>query len=350
MVPRERIARERVEGGGNYFASPKTDLQFIHSGSKLLDLALGGGWAEGRISNIIGDKATGKTLLCIEACANFVRKYEKGRILYRECEAAFDPHYAQALGMPTSRVEFGDKFNTVEDLFEDLAAVCKKGKGNPILYIVDSLDSLSDRGELDRDIDQGSFGANKAKKLSEMFRRLVRDMEKVSLTLIIVSQIRDNIGVSFGRTWTRSGGRALDFYSSQTLVLAQRGQIKKTIKGVERPIGIELRAKLDKNKVGLPFRQVDFELSFGYGIDDVPSCLDWLNSVKALDALDLTKEGIKKFLKEVDAMNDADFDKTVRKIHRVVQKKWYEIESEFMPRRKKYSGYEAENLPSGTGA
>lgn len=337
-MERERVVRERVKGGGNYFASPKTDLQFIHSGSKLLDLALGGGWAEGRISNIIGDKATGKTLLCIEACANFIRKYKDGRILYRECEAAFDPHYAEALGMPTSRVDFGEKFNTVEDLFEDLSKVCKLGKKAPILYIVDSLDSLSDRGEMDRDIDQGSFGANKAKKLSELFRRLVRDMDRVALTLIIVSQIRDNIGVTFGRAWTRSGGRALDFYSSQTLVLAQRGQLKKTIKGVERPVGIELRAKLDKNKVGLPFRQVDFSLSFGYGIDDVPSCFEWLNSVKALDELDLTKEGIKKRLKEIEAMDDESYEKAVRKIHRVVERKWYEIENEFMPKRKKYRG------------
>lgn len=337
MVPRERVARERVEGGGSYFAAPKTQLSFIPSGSKLLDLALGGGWVEGRMANIIGDKATGKSLLCIEACANFVRKYKDGKIWYRECEAAFDPQYAQALGMPLKHVEFGDKFNTVEDFYEDLSDLCQKAKkGVPGLYILDSLDSLSDRSEMDRDIDQGSFGAAKAKKMSELFRRLVRNMEKARITLIIVSQIRDNIGVTFGKSWTRSGGRALDFYSSQTLVLSQKGTDKKTIRGVERPVGIQLRAKLDKNKVSLPFRQVDFGLSFGYGIDDIPACLEWLKSVKALDALEIGKDDIKGFLKTLDRMDDDDYDKAVRRIHWVVERQWYEIEASFMPKRKKY--------------
>lgn len=334
---RERLLREKAETSGSYFAAPKHNLSFIPTGSKMLDLALGGGWVEGRIGNIIGDKATGKSLLCIEACANFVAKHDSGKIMYRECEAAFDPQYAEALGMPLDRVDFGEKFNTVEDLFEDLLAVCKKAAKHPILYIVDSLDSLSDRDEIDRDIDKGSFGAAKAKKMSEMFRRLVRDMERSRVTLLIVSQIRDNIGVTFGRTWTRSGGRALDFYSSQTLVLAQKGKLKKTIKGVERPVGIALKAQVDKNKVSLPFREVEFTLSFGYGIDDVPSCLEWLKSVKALDLLDIgSKDDIKPYLKQLDAMDSGEYRKEVKRIHRIVTDRWYEIESSFMPKRKKY--------------
>lgn len=337
MVERERLLRERVKEGGSYFAAPKKNLSFISTGSKLLDLALGGGWVENRVANIIGDKATGKSLLCIEACANFVAKHDAGKVMYRECEAAFDPEYAEALGMPLDRVEFGEKFNTVEDLFEDLAEVVKKAKKNPILYIVDSLDSLSDRDEMERDIDKGSFGAAKAKKMSEMFRRLVRDMEKSKVTLLIVSQIRDNIGVTFGRTWTRSGGRALDFYSSQTLVLAQKGTLKKTIKGVERPIGIALKAKVDKNKVSLPFREAEFNLSFGYGIDDIPSCLEWLKVVKALDQLDIGKDDIKAYLKTLDQMDDRDYRSSVKQIHKIVTARWYEIESSFMPKRKKYN-------------
>src|ERR1019366_3976564 len=98
------MKRERVKPGGNYFSSPKTGIEFISSGCHNLDLALGGGWAEGRVSNIVGDKSTGKSLLAIEACANFAIKYPKGTIRYREAEAAFDRPYAEALGMPVDHV------------------------------------------------------------------------------------------------------------------------------------------------------------------------------------------------------------------------------------------------------
>lgn len=333
---KEKSLRAKMSGSGSYFSQPKTTLEFIPTGSKLLDLALGGGWVEGRMANIIGDKATGKSLLCIEACANFVMKHGEGQIKYRECEAAFDPLYAQALGMPLDRVEFGEKFSTVEDFFEDLSEVCQKAKKHPILYILDSLDSLSDRSEMDRDIDEGSYGASKAKKMSELFRRLVREMEKAHVTLLIVSQIRDNIGVSFGKKWTRSGGRALDFYSSQTLVLSQKSTEKKTIKGVERPVGITLRAKCEKNKVSLPFREAEFGLTFGYGIDDVPSCVEWLKSVKALDLIGVSKEGTKEYLKSIDKLDDGEYQKEVRRLHKAVTDRWYEIEDSFMPKRRKY--------------
>jgi RecA/RadA recombinase len=73
-----KAAKERANGGGNYFTNPKTKLKFISTGCKMFDLALGGGWAENRISNIVGDKSTGKTLLCIEAAANFAHQVPQG--------------------------------------------------------------------------------------------------------------------------------------------------------------------------------------------------------------------------------------------------------------------------------
>src|ERR1700679_3730374 len=122
----KRIRVKNTEGG-NYFAAPKTSIEFISSGSKTLDLALGGGWAEGRIANVIGDRSSGKTLLMIEASANFIKKHPNGRIKYREAEAAFDIPYAQALNMPIESVDFGNGlFETIEDLFEDLTATLKE--------------------------------------------------------------------------------------------------------------------------------------------------------------------------------------------------------------------------------
>src|SRR6476659_1259045 len=88
LMTRVRLTKS-IAGGGNYFSLPKNDVDFISSGCKMLDLALGGGWAEERIINIVGDKSSGKTLLCIEASANFAIKHKKGKIRYRESERAF---------------------------------------------------------------------------------------------------------------------------------------------------------------------------------------------------------------------------------------------------------------------
>ena len=335
-MKRERIRRN---GGSNYFSSPKTKLKFISSGCKTLDLALGGGWVRRRVANVVGDKSTGKTLLCIEASANFVASVPKALVRYRESESAFDPSYAAALGMPVDKVDFGDPLETVEDLFEDLDRIVEGAKG-PELVICDSLDALSDRGEMGRDMDKGSYGADKAKKMSQLFRRLVRKMEAKDVTLIIVSQVRDKIGVSFGRKTTRSGGRALDFYASQVLYLAHLGVLQRTVSNVKRPSGVIVRGKLDKNKVSLPFREAEFPILFGWGIDDMSACLNWLKEVGGLPLA-----GFKKTLKdsEIRAHSRAFMDgpgdeyrEELDRLHEIVSDKWYSIEKTLLPTRTKY--------------
>jgi RecA/RadA recombinase len=255
-----------------------------------------------------------KTLLCIEGATNFAIKYPKGKIRYRECEAAFDQQYAAALGMPVDRVDFGDPLDTVEDLFEDMNKVIAGAK-TPELYIVDSLDALSDRAELERDMDKGTFGAQKAKNLSQLFRRTVRDLSRKNVTVGIVSQVRSKIGISFGRDTTRSGGRALDFYASQVLFLAKLKTLQRTVKGMKRPDGIALRAKVDKLKVGgFPFREADFNIKFGYGIDDEQACEEYLRKAK---------------VKFTD-------DDSMGKLRKLVEKHWMEIETSLLPPKKKY--------------
>lgn len=332
--------RSKQTGGGNYFAAPKSDLQFIQSGCKTLDCALGGGWAEGRIFNVVGDKSTGKTLLMIEAAANFVAKYPGGRVRYREAEAAFDDKYAGALGMPMGNVDFGEKpMETIEDLFEDLGNVVEKAK-EPELYILDSLDALSDRAEMGRDMDEGTYGTEKARKMSQLFRRLTQKMSKSHVTLGIVSQVRSKIGVQIGRHTTRSGGRALDFYCSQVLFLSQLGKEYRTVQGVKRPTGVRIRAICDKNKISLPFRESEFEILFGFGIDDFQSCVDFLKETKALDMIEIAAApaAITAYIKEVNRYSDSDYQKELRIIRKAVEKRWYEIERSFIPNRKKYGG------------
>lgn len=307
----------KVSGGGSYFSKPNTSIEFISTGCKNLDLALGGGWAEGRIANIVGDKSSGKTLQCIEASANFAMKYPKATVRYREAEAAFDESYAEALGMPISRIDFGDKpLETVEDLFEDLNHYCSKAKG-PELYICDSLDALSDRAEMGRDINEGTYGAAKAKQLSQMFRRLTQQMNRSGMTLIIVSQIRDKMNVMYGKKVARTGGRALDFYASQVVYLQQIKTLSKTIKKVKRPIGIQIKAKVEKNKVSLPFREAEFPIIFGYGVDDKQACIDWMKSV--------------------GTPFKVDTQLSLQQMHQRVERRWFEIETQFLPTTKKYN-------------
>lgn len=338
-VKRKVSRRTEEVTASDYFPAP-SQIEFIHTGSKLLDLTLGGGWAEGRIANIVGDKSTSKTGLAIEAAANFAAKHPDGYIRYCECEAAFDPQYAKLLGLPVERVDFGEPVETVEELFNDITKALKSKK--PTLYIVDSLDALSDRSEMERDMEQGSFGAEKAKKLSQLFRRLVRQMHSTNLTLIIISQVRSKIGLSFGRNTTRSGGRALDFYASQVLYLSHKSTIQRTIGAVKRPVGIEVKAKCDKNKVSLPMREVTFSVRFGFGIDDLASCIDWLKEIGKLSALELVPAKTKQFVRECNELPMKEYSRKLSRVHKVVTRNWVDIEKGFMPKHSKYGGVDDE--------
>ncbi len=313
MIARAKLNRS----GGNYFAAPDTEVEFFSSGCQLLDCALGGGWARNRIANVVGDKSTGKTLLAIEACANFAMTYAAGLIYYREAEAAFQRSYASALGMPLHRVDFGTApLRTAEDLFEDLSAIIKRKRKVPVLYILDSLDALSDRAEVERAIDAGSYGAQKAKKMSEMFRRLVGDMHQANVTLIIISQVRSRIGMLFGPQLTRTGGRALDFYASQVIYLSQRKTLVRKIGKVTRVTGMWVHAKVDKNKVSVPFREADFPIKFGYGVDDHAANVAWLKLI---------------------GIGEKEIPKDATELNNLVVQKWWELEKSFLPTKRKYA-------------
>jgi RecA/RadA recombinase len=238
--------------------------------------------------------------------------------------------------MPIDNISFGeDPLETVEDFFEDLEDVATKAKG-PTLYILDSLDALSDRGELERDMDKGSYGAEKAKKLSQMFRRLVRKLTNKKVTVIIVSQVRDKIGAMFGRKTTRSGGKALDFYASQVVYLAHLGTLHRMIRGQKRVTAVKVKAKLDKNKISLPFREADFTIKFGYGVDDAQACIDWLHQTKRLKGAGVSPEDKKAYLEVLLEMTPAAAQRKLESLQTLVKNNWIEIEDEVMPVRRKY--------------
>lgn len=333
------------EAASDYFAKvDKEGIDFVSAGCALIDAAVGGGWALGRMVNIVGDKSAGKTLLAIEACANFNITYPRGYIRYAEAEAAFDIEYAEALGLPPGKVDFepGDPekgLTTVEDFYKDVLRVLDAHPHEPILYVLDSLDALSDDAEAAREITDGSFGATKAKKMGELFRRLTQRIEKQQCLLIIISQLRDKIGVTFGEKQTRSGGRAMDFYASQIVWLAQIGMNTKEVKGIKRVIGVDVRMKVKKNKVGLPFRECQYPIVFGYGIDDVTANVEWLLEVgreKLLEQVGMSKAGYKVRINNLRNKGGQEMRDVRQALDVIVKREWTAIEKTFLPQSRKY--------------
>lgn len=332
-----------VKPKNSYFTSAKTNLQFVSTGCALLDCALGGGLALGRTANVVGDKSTAKTGTATEVMINFALQFPKGHIAYRETEAAWDDGYAEAMGLPIDRIDFGDREDpiiTVEDFYADFDEFCdaRIKDGTPGCYVLDSFDALSDDAEMSRDIDKASFGAAKAKKMSEMFRKITRKQEQANVLLFIVSQVRDNIGAMFGEKHKRSGGKALDFYASQVFWLAHLKILKRTINKVERPYGIDLKAKVKKNKVGMPFREAEFSFEFAFGINDLLASVNWLNEVDRLDAIDLKKGEFKDYVKNISTMPSAEYAEERARAAEAVKLVWAEVETTFLPKRSKYNG------------
>lgn len=350
---RERLdTDDEIEGIGEaastYFARmDKSGVQFVPSGAAVFDCMLGGGWALGRIANVVGDRSAGKTLLAIEACANFHVKYPDAPIRYAESEHAFDEAYAEALGMPVDAVEFNPKdkpFRTIEDWYADVQRWLKEKvqprKDRVGLYVLDSLDALSDDAEMQRDMGEGTFGVNKPKKLAELFRRLVADLEESNVLVIVVSQLRDKIGVMFGEKQTRTGGRALDFYASHIVWLAEIGKIKRKIGDLERVVGVNVRARVKKNKVGLPFRECTYPVIFGYGVDDLTANVEWLLEAGTEDKLrervGMSKSGYKVRIANLRDKGGAPVIETREKLTELVREEWERVELAFLPKSKKY--------------
>lgn len=322
--------------------TPKAEAYFktqpvetFSSGCALLDCVLGGGYALGRVVNVVGDKSTGKTLLAIEATANFAMRYPHGHIWYNEVESAFDSTYAESMGLPLARTELVLGCTTIEDVFEDLQkrleGLNKNSRG---LYIIDSLDALSDRQEQEKAIGEGTWGLGKAKMMSRMFRQLIQKLSETSVSVMIISQVRDNIGVMFGEKHTRSGGRALDFYASQIIWLAHLKTLVRTVHKVKRPVGIQIRVKCKKNKVGAPFRDCEVPIMFFYGMDDVNAHLTWLEEVDKLNCP--WGNTAKQAWQVLTDLPDAEFALARKQLAGDVLVAWAEIEESFAPERIKY--------------
>lgn len=332
----------------SYFASgndkPESELEFISTGCSIVDEALGGGVALGRTINVIGDRSAGKTLLAMEITANFHLEYPDGVSRYAESEAAFDKPYAGALGMPIDKIEFNDPktgpMRTVEDLYDDMERFMDAHPKVPKLYIIDSLDALADDDEMERDFDKDDMGGKKPKLIGQLFRRLVDRMEVERMAFVVVSQIRENMSAkAFQEKYKRSGGKALDFYATHIIWLTEIGKIKRTVAHIERVVGVDVKLRVRKNKVGLPFREVEYPVLFGYGIDDMTASASWLveNRREAmLAALGMSKAGYSTLLTKVRNEGGPEAREMRRALSKIVRREWAIIETSFLPASRKY--------------
>lgn len=347
-MARQKLSQEVYAGsqsGALYFSAPDAFAgpdKFFSTGCTLLDCVLGGGYRIGRIINIIGDSSSGKTLCAIEAMANFITKFPGAKIVYAEAESAFDSSYAESLGLDLTKIELRSKdtdnqITLVEDFYTDLKTFCESVRDNPNggLYILDSLDALSDVSEQEREMTDGTYGS-KAKKLSELFRRITTLLNKANITLLIISQTRDKIGgLGFGKQYTVSGGNALKFYASQRIYLQHLKQLTRTVKGIKRVTGVSIKAQCIKNKAGNPFRDCEFPIIFNYGIDDIKANLNWLEENKLFEDYE-PNMSVLQYTNMLIKASDDEYEKEVRRLKTYIVTTWKQIEDSLRPERKKY--------------
>ncbi len=246
-------------------APPDQVFEVIASGSLALDEALGvGGYPRGRIVEIFGPESSGKTTLCLHA----IREAQRagGVTAFIDAEHAFDPTYAQALGVNLNDLLLSQPDSGEQAL--DIAETLTRS-GEIALVVIDSVAALTPKAEIDGDMGDKHIGLQ-ARLMSQALRKLTAVSHKTGTTIIFINQLRQKIGVVFGNPETTPGGNALKFYASVRVDVRRTGQVT----AGEEAVGSKTRAKIVKNKVAPPFRKAEFEIRWGKGIDHASELID----------------------------------------------------------------------------